>query len=84
MVAQYQSPNSENLSCVHKGSLRLANLPMNERVQVHSFEVFTLFLCRHVADDGIVDYKIIMLNKRFLSFRVIKVNIVNHTIFIPL
>ncbi len=28
---------------------------------------------RHVTDDAIDDYKIIMLNKRHLSFRVIKV-----------
>ena len=34
------------------------------------------FLCvcyRHVLDEGSDEYKIIMLNKRFLSFRVIKV-----------
>ncbi|CAJ0959943.1 unnamed protein product [Ranitomeya imitator] len=29
---------------------------------------------RHVMDDGTNEYKIIMLNKRYLSFRVIKVN----------
>lgn len=29
---------------------------------------------RHVVDDGADEYKIIMLNKRYLSFRVIKVN----------
>lgn len=29
---------------------------------------------RHVLDDGADEYKIIMLNKRFLSFRVIKLN----------
>lgn len=29
---------------------------------------------RHVLDDGIDEYKVIMLNKRFLSFRVIKMN----------
>ncbi|XP_028418258.1 pecanex-like protein 1 [Dendronephthya gigantea] len=34
----------------------------------------SLLALRHVSDDGIDDYKIIMLNKRFLSFRVIKVN----------
>lgn len=32
-------------------------------------------LCyRHVLDDGTDEYKIIMLNKRYLSFRVIKMN----------
>lgn len=29
---------------------------------------------RHVLDDGIDEYKVIMLNKRYLSFRVIKMN----------
>lgn len=29
---------------------------------------------RHVLDDGTDEYKIIMLNKRYLSFRVIKIN----------
>lgn len=29
---------------------------------------------RHVLDDGSDEYKIIMLNKRYLSFRVIKIN----------
>lgn len=31
-------------------------------------------LSRHVFDDGTDEYKIIMLNKRYLSFRVIKVS----------
>ncbi|XP_071440736.1 pecanex-like protein 1 isoform X2 [Hetaerina americana] len=34
----------------------------------------SLLALRHVLDDGSDEYKIIMLNKRFLSFRVIKVN----------
>lgn len=34
--------------------------------------VFNTF--RHVLDEGIDEYKIIMLNKRYLSFRVIKMN----------
>lgn len=34
--------------------------------------LFVLF--RHVFDDGTDEYKIIMLNKRYLSFRVIKVS----------
>lgn len=33
-----------------------------------------LLSCRHVLDDGADEYKIIMLNKRFLNFRVIKIN----------
>lgn len=33
-----------------------------------------VFFCRHVFDDGTDEYKIIMLNKRYLSFRVIKVS----------
>lgn len=33
-----------------------------------------LLHCRHVLDDGTDEYKIIMLNKRYLSFRVIKMN----------
>ena len=32
------------------------------------------FQNRHVLDDGTDEYKIIMLNKRYLSFRVIKMN----------
>nr|XP_034969047.1 pecanex-like protein 1 isoform X5 [Zootoca vivipara] len=34
----------------------------------------SLLALRHVMDDGTNEYKIIMLNKRFLIFRVIKVN----------
>uniref|UniRef100_T1IPX1 Pecanex-like protein n=1 Tax=Strigamia maritima TaxID=126957 RepID=T1IPX1_STRMM len=34
----------------------------------------SLLALRHVFDDGADEYKIIMLNKRYLSFRVIKVN----------
>ncbi|CDQ99183.1 unnamed protein product [Oncorhynchus mykiss] len=34
----------------------------------------SLLALRHVMDDGSDEYKIIMLNKRFLSFRVIKVS----------
>ncbi|XP_049896044.1 pecanex-like protein 3 [Epinephelus moara] len=34
----------------------------------------SLLALRHIMDDGSDEYKIIMLNKRFLSFRVIKVN----------
>lgn len=35
----------------------------------------SLLALRHVMDDGSDEYKIIMLNKRFLSFRVIKVHL---------
>lgn len=34
----------------------------------------SLLALRHVFDDGTDEYKIIMLNKRYLSFRVVKVN----------
>ena len=34
----------------------------------------SLLALRHVVDDGGDDYKIIMLNKRHISFRVIKLN----------
>lgn len=34
----------------------------------------SLLALRHVVDDNSDEYKIIMLNKRFLSFRVIKLN----------
>lgn len=34
----------------------------------------SLLALRHVLDDGADEYKIIMLNKRYLSFRVIKIN----------
>ncbi|XP_025105785.1 pecanex-like protein 1 isoform X5 [Pomacea canaliculata] len=34
----------------------------------------SLLALRHVYDDGSDEYKIIMLNKRYLSFRVVKVN----------
>ncbi|CAG9819558.1 unnamed protein product [Phaedon cochleariae] len=34
----------------------------------------SLLALRHVLDEGKEEYKIIMLNKRFLSFRVIKIN----------
>ena len=37
-----------------------------------SFHIFNIF--RHVFDEGSDEYKVIMLNKRYLSFRVIKVN----------
>lgn len=36
-------------------------------------QVVLLIFDRHVFDEGTDEYKVIMLNKRFLSFRVIKV-----------
>ncbi|KAL4648172.1 pecanex-like protein 3 [Arapaima gigas] len=58
--------NEEKMLISHEGdpvwrSAILANKP-------------SLLALRHVMDDGSDEYKIIMLNKRFLSFRVIKVN----------
>ncbi|XP_076836804.1 pecanex-like protein 3 isoform X2 [Brachyhypopomus gauderio] len=58
--------NEEKMLISHEGdpvwrSAILANTP-------------SLLALRHVMDDGSDEYKIIMLNKRFLSFRVIKVN----------
>ncbi|XP_045546064.1 pecanex-like protein 3 [Salmo salar] len=58
--------NEEKMVISHEGDpvwrgAILANMP-------------SLLALRHVMDDGSDEYKIIMLNKRFLSFRVIKVN----------
>lgn len=39
-----------------------------------SVQQFSIIFYRHVLDDGTDEYKIIMLNKRYLSFRVIKIN----------
>lgn len=57
--------NEEKMLISHEGdpvwrSAILANKP-------------SLLALRHIMDDGSDEYKIIMLNKRFLSFRVIKV-----------
>jgi hypothetical protein len=41
----------------------------------------SLLALRHVYDDGADQYKIIMLNKRYLSFRVIKVSIILYFIY---
>lgn len=38
----------------------------------------SLLALRHVMDDGTNEYKIIMLNRRYLSFRVIKVSLGSH------
>jgi len=58
--------NEEKMLISHEGdpvwrSAILANKP-------------SLLALRHIMDDGSDEYKIIMLNKRFLSFRVIKVS----------
>nr|KAF6501838.1 pecanex 1 [Molossus molossus] len=58
--------HEKNLVIAHEGdpawrSAVLANSP-------------SLLALRHVMDDGTNEYKIIMLNRRYLSFRVIKVN----------
>ncbi|OBS79575.1 hypothetical protein A6R68_22223, partial [Neotoma lepida] len=58
--------HEKNLVIAHEGdpawrSAVLANSP-------------SLLALRHVMDDGTNEYKIIMLNRRHLSFRVIKVN----------
>lgn len=58
--------NEEKMLISHEGdpvwrSAILANMP-------------SLLALRHIMDDGSDEYKIIMLNKRFLSFRVIKVS----------
>lgn len=60
--------NEEKMLISHEGdpvwrSAILANMP-------------SLLALRHIMDDGSDEYKIIMLNKRFLSFRVIKVFVV--------
>lgn len=59
--------NEEKMLISHEGdpvwrSAILANMP-------------SLLALRHIMDDGSDEYKIIMLNKRFLSFRVIKVSV---------
>lgn len=61
--------NEEKMLISHEGdpvwrSAILANMP-------------SLLALRHIMDDGSDEYKIIMLNKRFLSFRVIKVKALN-------
>uniref|UniRef100_A0A672JIY1 Pecanex-like protein n=1 Tax=Salarias fasciatus TaxID=181472 RepID=A0A672JIY1_SALFA len=60
------SSHQQNLVIAHEGdpawrSAVLSNAP-------------SLLALRHVLDEGTNEYKIIMLNRRYLSFRVIKVN----------
>ncbi|KAG9481418.1 hypothetical protein GDO78_010574 [Eleutherodactylus coqui] len=65
--------HEQNLVIAHEGdpawrSAVLSNSP-------------SLLALRHVMDDGTNEYKIIMLNKRYLSFRVIKVTNFSNTFF---
>lgn len=67
--------NEEKMLISHEGdpvwrSAILANMP-------------SLLALRHIMDDGSDEYKIIMLNKRFLSFRVIKVTTLPLLFFLP-
>lgn len=56
----------------------LFHVPLSEQsvgtFRIGHFHFFFLFAFRRVMDEGSDDYKIIMLNKRYLSFRVIKMN----------
>ena len=40
-----------------------------------------VLLCRNVFDEGSDEYKVIMLNKRFLTFRIVKVSLTNSVIY---
>lgn len=65
MLFEAISNHQENLVIAHEGdpawrSAVLSNAP-------------SLLALRHVLDEGTNEYKIIMLNRRYLSFRVIKV-----------
>ncbi|XP_067098857.1 pecanex-like protein 1 isoform X2 [Osmerus mordax] len=66
VLFQAITSHQQNLVIAHEGdpawrSAVLSNSP-------------SLLALRHVLDEGTNEYKIIMLNRRFLSFRVIKVN----------
>ncbi|KZC13014.1 PREDICTED: pecanex-like protein 1 [Dufourea novaeangliae] len=67
-VALYEAIDShdKNLVISHEADPLWRNAVLNGAT--------SLLALRHVLDDGIDDYKVIMLNKRFLSFRVIKMN----------
>ncbi|XP_069065060.1 pecanex-like protein 1 isoform X2 [Pleurodeles waltl] len=58
--------HEENLVIAHEGDPAWRNAVLSNSP--------SLLALRHVMDDGTNEYKIIMLNKRYLSFRVIKVN----------
>ncbi|XP_067413936.1 pecanex-like protein 1 isoform X4 [Emydura macquarii macquarii] len=58
--------HEENLVIAHEGDPAWRNAVLSNSP--------SLLALRHVMDDGTNEYKIIVLNKRYLSFRVIKVN----------
>ncbi|XP_078262379.1 pecanex-like protein 1 isoform X4 [Rhinoraja longicauda] len=58
--------HEQNLVIAHEGDPAWRNAVLSNSP--------SLLALRHVMDDGTNEYKIIMLNKRYLSFRVIKVN----------
>ncbi|XP_076671234.1 pecanex [Andrena cerasifolii] len=58
--------HDKNLVISHEGDPLWRNAVLNGAPSLLAF--------RHVLDDGIDEYKVIMLNKRLLSFRVIKMN----------
>eukprot|EP00794_Sanderia_malayensis_P020280 gene20280-22266_t len=58
--------HNENLVISHEGDPKWRQAVLNNKS--------SLLALRYVMDEGDDDYKIIMLNKRYLSFRVVKVN----------
>ncbi|KAK6304860.1 hypothetical protein J4Q44_G00254460 [Coregonus suidteri] len=60
------SSHQQNLVIAHEGDPAWRNAVLS-----NSPSLLTL---RHVLDEGTNEYKVIMLNRRYLSFRVIKVN----------
>lgn len=54
-------------------SSHLLSIEDNMTNERNPYSVLLLYF-RHVFDDGTDEYKVIMLNKRYLSFRVIKVS----------
>ncbi|XP_070578980.1 pecanex-like protein 1 [Ptychodera flava] len=60
------SLHEENMVISHEGDPAWRNAILSNTP--------SLLALRHVLDDGTDEYKIIMLNKRYLSFRLIKVN----------
>lgn len=66
----------ENLVISHEGDPSWRNAVLSN--------VPSLLALRHVFDDGTDQYKIIMLNKRHLSFRVIKVKLISFRLILSL
>ncbi|XP_071479063.1 pecanex-like protein 1 [Diadema antillarum] len=60
------SSHEQNLVIAHEGDPAWRNAVLSNTP--------SLLALRHVLDEGTDDYKIIMLNRKYLSFRVIKVN----------